>query len=214
MRTMRKINKYLLCGTLALILALCTCLSACSGIKSAPPLSEVYDEFVALIEASHQLNVVLYGHGLPTYEYKSALATHNSMYIFDNRGEREYVSPYAKFATEQSIKDAVEAVYSERYTESVMGMMFVGATLGDDTGTAIAARYSQDDTWFYQNRLYEPVVTNMRVYDYASMKIVKPSSQEYVNVEIDSYAPGQGWMTFKLSFIHEENGWRLDSPTY
>lgn len=217
---MHKPVKLLQCGILAMILVLCMTMSACSGTKSAPALSEVYDEFVALIEASHQLNVVLYGHGLPVYEYKSALATHNSMYVFDYYGEREYVSPYAKFVSEQSIRDAAGKVYSARYTESVMGMMFVGATLGEDTGTAIAARYSQDESWFYQNRLYEPVVTNMRVYDYASMKIVKPSSQNYVNVEIDSYAPGQGWMTFTLSFIHEEiddsgtRAWRLDSPTY
>ncbi len=211
---MYKPFRVLWCGILAMILVLCMTMSACSGTKNAPALCEVYDEFVALIEASHQLNVVLYGHGLPVYEYKSALATHNSMYVFDYYGEREYVSPYAKFVTEQSIRDAVGEVYSARYTESVMGMMFVGATLGEDTGTAIAARYSQDESWFYQNRLYEPVVTNMRVYDYASMKIVKPSSQDYVNIEIDSYAPGQGWMTFTLSFALEENGWRLDSPTY
>ena len=151
---------------------------------------------------------------------QSFICIGNSMYVFDYYGEREYVSPYAKFVSEQSIRDAAGKVYSARYTESVMGMMFVGATLGEDTGTAIAARYSQDESWFYQNRLYEPVVTNMRVYDYASMKIVKPSSQDYVNVEIDSYAPGQGWMTFTLSFIHEEiddsgtRAWRLDSPTY
>ena len=194
--------------------------SACSGTGSAPALYEVYDEFVALIEASHQLNVVLYGYGLPVYEYKSVLAEHNMLYMFDYYGEKEYVSPYAKFVTEQGIREATEKVFSARYTESVMGMMFVGATLGENTGTVIAARYSQDDSWFYQNRSYDPVVTNMRVYDYASMKIVKPSSQDYVNVEIDSYAPGQGWMTFTLSFIHEEiddsgtRAWRLDSPTY
>lgn len=211
---MSKMHKAVLCTLLAVIFVLCMSMSACSGTASAPPLAEVYDEFVALIEASHQINVVLYGHGLAVYEYKSDLASHNMMYVFDYYGEREYISPYAKFGSEESIRTASAAVFSERYLESVMNMMFVGATLGDSTGTAIAARYSQDEKWFYQNRYYEPVVTNMRVYDYASMKIVKPSSAEYVNVEIDSYAPGQGWMTFTLSFILEDSGWRLDSPTY
>ncbi len=207
-------HRILLCAFLCAVLLLCTCMSACSGTRTAPALSTVYDEFVALIEASHQLNVILYGHGLPVYEYQSALAAHNNMYVFDHSAQREYVSPYAKLATEQLIRDAASKVFSMRYVESVMGMMFVGATLGDNTGTAIAARYSQDESWFYQNRFYDPVVTNMRVYDYASMEIVKPSSAEYVNVQIDSYAPGQETMTFTLSFIKEENGWRLDSPTY
>ena len=42
-------------------------MSSCSAEEPAPDLDEVYDRLVQVIEASHEVNVLLFGAGLPVY---------------------------------------------------------------------------------------------------------------------------------------------------
>ena len=54
-----------------------------------------------------------------------------------------------------------------------------------------------------------------RIYDYSSMKIVKPSNGEYVNITIDTYTlEDKTVKNISLTFVYERGDWYLDSPTY
>ena len=47
------------------------------------------------------------------------------------------------------------------------------------------------------------------------MKIVKPSSDEYINVTLESYTlEDRTRIEVTLSFKYERGNWYLDSPTY
>ena len=48
------------------------------------------------------------------------------------------------------------------------------------------------------------------------MEIVKPSSANSANVKVDSYLEGKEdeILSVTLRFVLEEDGWRLDTPTY
>ncbi|MBQ8818321.1 MAG: hypothetical protein IJZ83_07070 [Clostridia bacterium] len=72
---------------LCTVLLISSCLSIASCSKP-PEYSEVEERFIELIEASYEINKVLFGEGLPTYErvYDPRMSTK----IYDNGGTRYY----------------------------------------------------------------------------------------------------------------------------
>ena len=193
---------------LLLLSALCGC-----GSRSTPPeLYEIYDEAVALIEASFAINDALLGHGLPVYEIGSEYAELNKLYGADDFANYEHVTPETPYREIDDIKAAMAAVYSTDYCQSLYANLFDGFVSGS---TLVRAQYREDSEGLYLTTDYEPLVTKQRIYDYATMKIVEPSSLDYVNLEIESYLPGETErMSVTISLVLEEDGWRLDTPTY
>lgn len=123
-------------------------------------------------------------------------------------------------------------VYSEDYLRDIFSML-----IGDEGSLSISgdisAKYcevtvGQGDT---QRKVLlradkdtvKPMITERRIYDYDSMKILKNSRKKFVAIEINSYGTyvdlesqtvKTGWSTVRLSFIKENGQWKLDSPTY
>ena len=61
----------------------------------------------------------------------------------------------------------------------------------------------------------EPLVTWQRIYDYSTMRVIKPSSSDYVTVEIDTHLEGEEEiLPVQISMVYERGGWYLDAPTY
>lgn len=198
------------------LLMLTTALTPMSSCASKPPeIDQVYDRLVELIEASHEINVVMFGAGLPVYPRDTEEdALLHRYYGFYEDG-REFVTGYSKFGRIEEIKAAAAKVYSEDYCASVFESLFTGYASDVISGSVLPARYSEDESKMYQNSHVTPLVTGTRVYDYATMRIVSPSRGDYLIVEIDSYAENkpEEWVTIDLSFVFENENWYLDGPS-
>ncbi len=205
-------KKFILIFLLVASLLLST--ASCSNRGPAPALDDVYDRLVEVIEASHEVNVLLFGVGLPVYPRGDAEdeLIHRYYGVTDNG--REYVTPYTKFLTVENMKEAVSRVYCTDYRESLFASVFTGYA---DSGISVTmpARYYEDERSIYQNKYVDPLVNGLRVYDYAAMRITKESYDTYLRVEIRSYSestPGE-WVTSYLTFVYENGNWYLNSPS-
>ena len=203
-----------LCIAVLLLLTALFSLPACSQ-NPPPDIELIYDRLVEVIEASHEVNVVMFGYGLPVYPRGSEEDQLIHRYYGVAEDGREFVSAYAKFDNIESIKEAARKVYSEDYCNSVFESLFTGYASDEVSGSILPARYSEDEKWIYQNSHVDPLVTGTRVYDYASMKIVFPSTSKMIKVEIRSYAEDhpEEWVTVDLSFVYENGNWYLDGPS-
>ena len=202
-------------------LALCLVLALASCTKP-PELSEIKDELISLIEGSHTINEIFFGKGLD--------AVDADIYEAPTTGY-EYVDEHCPYQTTTSLKLAAEAIYSAEYLEGVYLTAFEG--YADESVGIIAARFLDYEGFLIQEQDIESQLNGTKKYDYDTMKIVKPSSADYINVEIacwlegvenaDQFAdlPGDAGalmrgerVTVTLSFVLTVEGWRLDSPTY
>lgn len=202
-----------LCIACLMLMGGCLFMPSC-GTKP-PDIEEVYDRLVECIENAHEVNVLLFGEGLPVYPRDSAEEALVHRYYGAADNGLEYVSVYAKYATLEEIKAKVEQVYSKEYRESLYETLFTGYASDVVSGAVLPARYSQDDKWIYQNQNVKPLVTGVRVYDYAQMEIVSPSNAAQIKVEIPSYSeknPDE-WVILDLTFVYEDGNWYLDGPS-
>ncbi len=208
--------KRILSVCLILLMALGTVASlpSCATKEPPPPLEDVYDRLVQVIEASHEVNVLLFGAGLPVYPYGDAEdhLVHRYYGVADNG--REFVTPYAKFMGIFDMKAAISAVYSVKYRQSLYESLFTGYADGE-VSVIMPARFSEDEKYLYQNRHIDPLVEGVRVYDYATMEITDESSSTFLRVSVSSYSEAHPheWRTVYLSFVYENGDWYLDSPS-
>lgn len=208
--------KRLFCLVLAFLMTVGVAFGAtsCASKGPAPALDEVYDRLVTVIEASHEVNVLLFGAGLPVYPRGNAEdeLVHRYYGVADNG--QLYITPYAKYTSIDSMKQAIAAVYSKAYRESLFDTLFTGFA---DSGMEVImpARYIQDDRYLYQNEYVNPLISGVRVYDYATMEITDESHATYLRVAISSYTESHPdeRVTVYLSFVYENGDWYLDSPS-
>ncbi len=197
-----------------LLLILSVPLTSCSKYGPAPEIEQVYDRVVEVVEASHEVNVLLFGAGLPVYPRGDAEDTLVHRYYGVTDNGLEYVTPYAKFATLEEMQTAIAEVYGSDYRTSLSESLFTGF-VDSALSAAMPARYSEDEHALYQNTHVEPLVSGIRVYDYASMRIADGSNGKYIRVEMESYPESdpENWSTSCLTFVYEEGNWYLDSPS-
>ena len=180
----------------------------------APELDTVYDRLVQVIEASHEVNVLLFGAGLPVYPRGDAEdeLVHRYYGVADNG--QQFVTPYAKYASIAEMQAAIAAVYSTEYRESLYESLFTGYA-ADEMSVIMPARFSEDERFLYMSKYVDPLVDGVRVYDYASMQIVEYSHASRLRVSIRSYTEDrpEEWKTVYLSFVYENGDWYLDSPS-
>lgn len=194
------------------IIMIFTSIFAFSSCATEPPLLEdVKGEFTALIEASAEINQFLFGAGLPVYDRDDEANAELYANLASQYSKYEYVSPESKYITIEDMKKAAEKVYTAEYLSSVYMMAFDG--YADEIAGVTVARYLDIDGWLFSSIYYEPLIEGTRTFDFDTMKMVKPSNGEYVNVEIESELDGEK-LTMTLSFSKTDNGWRLDTPTY
>ena len=208
---MKKLITSLLLAALAVMLA--GSLASCSR-SAPPPLEEVYDELVDVIEASHEVNVLLFGAGLPVYPRGTAEDELIHRYYGVNDDGNLYVTPYAKYAYVEDMKEAIAAVYGSEYRESLYESVFTGYAIAENVNTVLPARYTQSEGRLYQSESVDALVHGVRSYDFAGMKIVSPSTASHLRVSIPSCTDSDpAWKTVYLSFVLEGGRWYLDSPS-
>ena len=201
---------------LILLILVTVIMSSCcdASREPAPNIDEVYDRLVQVIEASHEVNVLLFGAGLPVYPRGDAedLLVHRYYGVTDNG--QQFVTPYAKYTSIAEMQTAIATVYSTEYRESLYESLFTGYA-ADEMSVVMPARFSEDDKFLYMSRYVSPLVEGVRVYDYASMQIVEYSHASRLRVAIRSYTEDrpEEWKTVYLSFVYENGDWYLDSPS-
>lgn len=206
-------KKRILASVLALIVCFGSALSMVSCQNSnAPELDDVKERLVYLVEESKELNVIFFGVGLPVFRRESALSDRKMIYVDDSVSGYDRLSENSQHITIDSIKYAAEQVYSEEYLAAVYEGAFEGILTGN---TGAYLRLYDDGKYLYQNTNLYSFTINERIYDYSTMKIIAPSSADYINVTVESYSIGNSErLTITLSFTFERGDWYLDCPTY
>lgn len=133
-----------------------------------------------------------------------------------------YVTAGSKYQSIEQIKAAAETVYSMDYLESLYEYQFDGTVVkSGETLTSNTARYMeyQDEdgvVTLMMSNTYEPLVTEKRIYDFSTAKIVRPKRKDFVTISIDSYLESKPdeRLTVKLTMILQDGVWMLDSGTY
>jgi hypothetical protein len=78
----------------------------------------------------------------------------------------------------------------------------------------MVAQIKEDALGLYQSRTYEPLVTNQRIYDYATMRVVTGDDRTAV-IRLDSHLENETTtLIVELVLVLEDGEWRLDTPTY
>lgn len=214
---MKKISKLLI--TLLILVGVLLGCVGCAG--RAPKLEQIYDRVVSLIEASYEINEVFYGNGLPFCDRN--LPVYESLYsdLTKEGFVRDYhiVSEQSKYHSIEAIQQAAEKVYSSALLKSSVypGILegLVEYTPGA-TQNRILARYIQDNTDLYilieEEDAFHPTPL---IYDYASMKIIRPSNSKRVAISINAWEEDQPDRVFEMTlFLLKENDvWLLDKLT-
>ena len=194
--------------------------SSCAS--KAPDVEEIYDRAVELIEASYEINTVIYGAGLPVYRADSEYAKFTYLYFGSPyAGKYEIVTEYSKFSGVDEWKAAASKVYSADYLNEVLiPYLFEGYMTSNGIGGAamFEARYLEEDGKFYQLANEENDLlgdSGMRIYDYSTMRVVKPSTDEICFLEIDSWLENSPDRILKneIRLVLRDGEWFLDSFT-
>ncbi len=210
MKGFKKIRKIPICALLlaALLLSVCSCSS------EPPALETVKEDYVALIEASYEINGIIFGDALETYDRQDEEVVNNGIYynVPDGFYNYEFLTENNKYTTEDEIREATLKVYSEDYISSVLDSCFNGFM--DENGeTAVQPKFLGYTGKLMVNTEYEVYVTGDRRYDFETMEITKPSNARIVNVTLDAI-DGEERTKARLTFVLQDGEWRLDSPTY
>ncbi len=193
-----------------LIVMIALSVSSCSG--KAPELDDVRDRIVYLIEGSKEINVLLFGDGLPTYERDGILENELGIYYNDQYTSYNRVMENARYDGVDDMKAAAERIYSEEYLSAIYESAFDGFLTGSSSAYV---RFLETEEWLFQNRGATSFTLTERIYDYSTIEIVKPSSDKYMNITIECYTlENKVRKTLSLSFVYERGNWYLDTPTY
>ena len=134
----------------------------------------------------------------------------------------DYVRLDCGYGTIVEMKEAAAKVYSAAYLESIYDTMFVGTAGLNEYVTGLSARYMEyadpDDgtVSLMKSNTFEPLVSERRIFDFSTAKIVRPKNKSYVTIQINSYlesAP-QDILTLKIGLVLQDGQWMLDSATY
>lgn len=194
------------------IIIIATTLSTASCSKSAPPLEEIKDRIVYLIEGSKEINTLFFGKGLPVYDRESLLSEELGLYYNDQYASYNRVLEGSGYISADHMKKEAEKIYSEEYLKAIYETAFDGYMTGSSSAYI---RFLETSEWLFQNRKAVDFGLSERIYDYSTIDIVKPSSDKYINITIESYTlDNPKRETVSLSFVYERGDWYLDTPTY
>ncbi len=119
-----------------------------------------------------------------------------------------------KYLSVEDIKKEAEKVYSAAYLMSIYETAFVGY-VEDGMTDMIYARYYDGPEGLMIHKKAEVWVTEKRIYDYDSMKIVRPSNGKSITVECMTHLEGQTEsLSVRLTFVKQGEEWFLNSPSY
>lgn len=195
---MKKLILFILTSLLILTFSSC----------AEPPTEEEAKSIAeALIKSSYELNRIYYGEGLPHVEPEA-----NSIYAD--------VTDDAAYLTEDELREATLAVYTELYADSIFRMYLSGYS-DEDTGSVIYPRYVESEDRLTVNLNIEPLISGERTYDFGSA-VIKKCKAKMIVIEYDTYVDGEPDIKVEVTLRPQKierddytvTEWRIDSPTY
>lgn len=140
-------------------------------------------------------------------------------YVYDDAVDNKaynvvkFDSPYLSI---EQIKSAAAEVYSADYLEAVFGVAFDGiASFEASSSGVVPARFIEQGGLLRQYNKAESMLRGKRIYDYSTMKIVRPSNGRVVNITMDSHIEGEDEiLNVRLSLVLQNGKWYLNTPTY
>ncbi len=136
----------------------------------------------------------------------------------DGLANYDVVRTDSPFVSIDAIKEEAEKYYTESYLEAVYSSAFDGVAFSTDGGVSgvRGARFTEYEGMLRQRNDIEPYILKERVYDISTLKIIRPSNSERVNITIDSHLEGESEiLKVNLVIVLGEDGkWYLDSPSY
>lgn len=139
----------------------------------------------------------------------------------------DYVSDDSGYVSIDQIKLAAEKVYSKDYLEdSVYASLFTGIVMTDEGENlaGLTARYieylppdsSTSQTFLMMSNTYKPLITEKRIFDFSTARVVRPGNRNLVNIMIETYLASspENRVTVRVTMVMQDGQWYLDSPTY
>ncbi len=172
----------------------------------------VISEAQRLIEASLEMNKIFFGEGLP-YDQSEAdeilKEIEGKEYDIDASLSRYIaVSEDSPYKSEWELRELIREIYSEEYAKVIEKRGFEGYDAG------VYARYLEDEGTLKINiKDAREGNKSVRTYDYSTLTIAK-MKRGYVIVKVLSLLDGVESDILEIKIVLEENGWRLDTPTY
>ncbi len=198
--------------------ALIAGLSGCGGCSKAPKKEELFDRVVELTEQARRLNVAFYGAGLPTYDKESPI--YRGVYEADSSVYKQnysIVDPRCGLGSVAELKEAAEKVYSRDLLEQqVYPAVFDGltASIGGTSSVAVA-RYQEDGGNFYCLDSAKEDARAELVFDFGTMKVIKPSNAKRVLLTMDAWEVGkpEAKFSYRMVLANIDGTWYLDKLT-
>lgn len=147
-------------------------------------------------------------------------------YTISDPDDYDYVSDSSSYHSIEQIKAAAEQVYSMDYLESIYETLFTGADNSDENVNldVLSARYieylptesASSAAYLMQSNKYPPLVTEKRIFDFSTAKVVRPGSKNLVNIEVETYLESspENRLTVRVTMVKQDGVWYLDSGTY
>ena len=205
-----------------IIAAILAAISLSFVIFSLASCDRSYDETEVLaaarplIEESAELNEIFWGKGI-RYDEGDLSSSIGAYYRADFFDLDRY-----NIRTIEDLKNKTRAVFTQRYCENIFSTVF--SSIVDDE-IQFYARYFQkysdeNNTVPEYIMVYSNAIALLKdnvVYLYDTMRVTG-SKRESVYVSIDvvvTNSEGKSQTnTLNIGFIEEENGWRINTPTY
>lgn len=204
--------------TILCAVALTVGLSGCGGCSKAPKIDDVFDRVVELTEEARRLNSAFYGTGLPTYDKESPI--YRDVYDADMSTYKQnysIVDPRCGLGSVAELKEAAEKVYSPDLLEKqVYPAVFDGLTafIGG-TASVAPARYQEEGGNLYCLDSAKESERAELVFDFGTMKIIKPSNAKRVLLTMDAWEVGKPdeKFTYRMVLANVDGVWYLDKLT-
>lgn len=178
--------------------------------------------YVQVTEEKKEAAPVWEDDGLYAYLLADYKETEYEYYYTENDPEDyDYVRTECPYGSISEIKALAESVYSADYLASIYVAQFDGAATGESLGM-LTARYMENtneygDTRLMKSNTFEAYITDKRIFDFSTAKIVDPKRSNFVTIEIESYyeSTPDDRFTAKITMLLQDDGqWYLDSGTY
>ena len=184
---------------------------------TAPRIEDIYDRMVYLLDSAQEVNVLIYGHGLPVWEDDSEYVIFNNVYYgLDTARAYEIVMPNAKYLTVEQIKEAVTNIYSQEYIDDVLNAaIFEGIAISDSQGGSkvVPPRYYEEGAYLWQSKEFRVTpYEGLRISDYSTMKVRSLGKKDRCVVTVDSWLEDSPENVENIEIlIYKQNGqWFLD----
>ena len=201
---------------ISLLLAVLMILSTLTSCNRRYDEAEVTEAAKKLLKTAEMLNEVYYGSGIKYFDSEEKIG------LYYCKADTMHLESLG-FTTINELKKITEETFSVRYASTIYSTVLT--SLKDEKGVIVSpARYHQatDEetgavTYILVHSNYPALFKSTVDYDYDTMR-VEGSKKEKVHLSIDATvtnADGKSQRTtVTVTLVEEENGWRIDNPTY